>query len=192
MNTIESAETFGTPEPVQMAVVGRSFGPAHLEQWARWMRAQGARDRTIINRISIVASFEKRIGIPCATASADNIVTYLQQPWGVATRITYHSALLSYFRWLNAQGLREDNPAALLKPGRVPRGRPRPITIAQLAVLLRTRMHARTRTMILLAAYQGLRVSEIAAMRASSSTCEPTSSESSARAASTATYRCTR
>jgi len=47
----------------------------------------------------------------------------------------------------------------------VPKGRPRPVADEHLTVLLSTRMSGRTRAMILLGAYAGLRVSEIAAIR---------------------------
>jgi integrase len=50
-------------------------------------------------------------------------------------------------------------------PPKVQKGQPRPIADAHLAILLDTRMFRRTRAMILLAAYAGLRVSEIAAIR---------------------------
>ncbi len=48
---------------------------------------------------------------------------------------------------------------------RVPQRRPRPIADEHLTVLLSTRMRRRTRAMILLGAYAGLRVSEIAMIR---------------------------
>jgi len=48
---------------------------------------------------------------------------------------------------------------------KVKKGRPRPVTDEHLAILLDTRMYRRTRAMILLAAYAGLRVSEIAAIK---------------------------
>jgi integrase len=50
-------------------------------------------------------------------------------------------------------------------PPKVQKGQPRPIADAHLAILLDTRMYRRTRAMILLAAYAGLRVSEIAAIK---------------------------
>lgn len=48
---------------------------------------------------------------------------------------------------------------------RAPRGLPRPITTKQLSRLLGTRMHHRTRVMILLASLAGLRAHEIAKIR---------------------------
>ncbi len=45
------------------------------------------------------------------------------------------------------------------------KGRPRPVADEHLTILLDTRMYKRTRAMILLAAYAGLRVSEIAAIK---------------------------
>lgn len=73
--------------------------------------------------------------------------------------------LRSWFRWLRQSGHRDDDPLADLKAPRVPRRHPRPIATTHLEHLLSIRMKRRTRMMILLAAYEGLRVHEIAKMR---------------------------
>ena len=85
--------------------------------------------------------------------------------WAPRTRCTYHGALSAWFGWLQAQGHREDNPMRHLGRPRRPRSEPRPISDDGLRRLLGTRMHRRTRAMVLLAALQGLRVHEIAKLK---------------------------
>lgn len=61
-----------------------------------------------------------------------------------------------------------DNPAKRLPKVRVPRAVPRPVSVAQLEAVLARCRNRKTRTMILLGAYQGMRVSEIASIRGES------------------------
>lgn len=144
-----------------------------LEDWVLWMRARGLATRTVterrktITRVAKAADFphEGRPLHPEALTSRE-VQRYLANAdFKPATRANYHVVLSAWFRWLLEQGHREDDPMAKIPRPRVPRRRARPIDTAHLQRLLATRMHRRTRTMILLAAYQGLRVHEIAKLR---------------------------
>jgi len=89
----------------------------------------------------------------------------VNQRWAKSTRATYHGAIRAWSLWLVRTGRRPDDPTLIATTPKVPKGRPRPVADEHLVVLLNTRMYRRTRAMILLGAYAGLRVSEIAAIR---------------------------
>ena len=99
--------------------------------------------------------------------SVDDIAGWLSDggEWTATTRWTYHVQLNAWFTWLQVQGHRDDNPMLLIGKPRRPRAEPRPIADGNLRRLLSTRMHRRTRAMVLLASLEGLRVHEIAKVR---------------------------
>jgi len=73
-----------------------------------------------------------------------------------------------WFGWLAETGRRDDNPAASLPAVRAPRGVPRPISPADVARILAACSDPRARSTaayVLLAAYEGMRVHEIAKVR---------------------------
>lgn len=82
-----------------------------------------------------------------------------------SSRATYHASIRAYHSWLLRAGHRQDDPTlATPSPKRV-KGTPHPVAPAQLAKLLLVVNRRRTRMMILLAAFAGLRVHEIAKIR---------------------------
>lgn len=85
--------------------------------------------------------------------------------WSPSTRKSARSVLVMFYRWAHAEGLVETDPARRLPGVRVPPGQPRP---APEEVLSRALALAdpRTRLMLLLAAYAGLRCAEVAAVHA--------------------------
>jgi site-specific recombinase XerD len=101
------------------------------------------------------------------TATVEQLASWLAEGgnWAPRTRLTYHSALCAWFLWLQQQGHRIDNPMVMIGKPRRPRSVPRPISNRDLTRLLSIRMNRRTRAMILLAAFAGLRVHEIAKVR---------------------------
>lgn len=113
-----------------------------------------------------------RMGRWCSVApeeaTEEHVATWLAEGgnWKPRTRWTYHSALNAWFLWLQQQRYRDDNPMVLIGKPKRPPGEPRPISDRDLIRLLAVRMHRRTRAMILLGAFEGLRVHEIAKVRA--------------------------
>jgi integrase/recombinase XerD len=95
------------------------------------------------------------------------IATFLANPrFKRSTRYQYRSVLRQWYGWLIKKGYRVDNPVDQLPRIRATRGLPRPISTDQLGQALNSgRFYSRTRTMILLAAYEGLRAHEIAQFR---------------------------
>lgn len=135
-------------------------------EWAQWMNAGGMSSRTISERVDLVSRFEAASGRASVDVDWRPLVDFLANPaFSTGTKVTYHTHLTCWFDWLVNIGARADNPMALLRAPRAPRRRPRPLTFEQLETVLATRMHHRTRAMILLGAYEGFRVSEIARTR---------------------------
>lgn len=138
-----------------------------LQDWSKWQRAQGHSPNTIDARIRRVELFAETCGDP-VTATTDDVVSYmasLPAKLGKSTRATYFSHLRAWFDWLVKTERRDDDPTVRVPSPKSPARKPRPVTNHQLTLILGTRMHTRTRMMILLAAFQGLRVHEIAKIR---------------------------
>ena len=138
------------PEPATM-----------LDDWILWQRARGLSEKTITERVRVIRRFSN-----AAELTAVDIDQFLANPvLARSSRATYHGAIRAWHRWLVRTQRRPDDPTLIATPPKVPRGQPRPIANEHLTVLLASRLHRRTRCMVLLAAYAGLRVSEIAAIR---------------------------
>lgn len=75
------------------------------------------------------------------------------------------SELQSFFTWAKDFGFVKKNPARRLPKVSVPRGRPRPLSLDQVHRMLTSGAYRRTRIMIVLGLYQGLRAHEIAKLR---------------------------
>jgi site-specific recombinase XerD len=137
-------------------------GTMPLDAWTLWMRAQGLSDRTIGERIGTVRGLLDFCQHGPLELDPVDIQTYLARPLSPATRATYHASIRAFTAWMQRTQVREDNPADRTPRPRRPKSRPRPIAPSQLEALLATVNRRRTRTYIMLAAYAGLRVHEIA------------------------------
>lgn len=140
--------------------------PGVVDDWALWMRARGLSKRTVHERARMVRRVAEASDVSPDVLSSRQLLTYLARSGvGQSTRANYHVALSAWCRWLVEQGIRSDNPMATVPRPKIPRRRPRPVETAHLERLLSSRMHRRTRTMVILAAFAGLRVHEIAKIR---------------------------
>lgn len=135
--------------------------------WAGWMRAAGQSERTIHIRVSTIRRFEQGTHVAPERAQWTDIAEWFADnpQWSQNTRHTYFAALRAFYRWLVITEHRTDDPMAKLKAPRIPRRTPRPITVAALERVLSSVRNRRTKMMMLLAFFQGLRVHEIARMR---------------------------
>jgi len=138
-----------------------------LTEWETWQYARNLSPRTVTERIATVVRFASEVECNPIDASSAQVVRWLagHTEWRPGTRATYYAYLCSWFGWLQVQEHRADNPMLKVGAPKVARRQPRPIPDAHLINLLATRMHHRTRVMILLAALAGLRVHEIAKLR---------------------------
>ncbi len=138
-----------------------------VASWESFQLAQGLSLRTIAERVGLARRVGVETGMDPAVLTAFAVIGWMaaHRSWTPGTRATYHASLRAWFRWLVEYGYRDDDPMAKTGRPRRPRGLPRPVSDPQLLALLATRMHARTRVMVLLAALAGARVSEVAAFR---------------------------
>lgn len=136
-----------------------------LEAFADYQRSGNRADRTIQTRESILRAFAARQETTLLEATVFHMRRDIGRE-GIApsTRATTRATFLAFYGFIQAEELRADNPASRLPVVKVPPHRPRPYTQEQIDRLLNSGAYTRTRAMILLAAYQGLRASEIAAM----------------------------
>lgn len=137
----------------------------HVDEWVIAMRAKGLAARTITERARVIRQASHTAGTNPASLMPTDIERFLARASSPGTRYTYYSAVRAWCRWLIRTGRRDDDPTDALERPRMPAGRPRPITRAQLDHLLDLDLRPDTRTKILLAAFQGLRVHEIAKIR---------------------------
>ena len=134
--------------------------------WESDQRAQGLSKRTISERTRIIARVSTSTGEHPERFTREGLVGYLETPeFSPATRATYWAALRAWSAWLVLMGVRPDDPTATMRKPKVPRRMPHPITTAELERLLAARMWHSTRAAIMLGAYAGLRVHEIAQVR---------------------------
>lgn len=138
---------------------------ALLGEWAAWMQAGGSSNKTVETRLAGVVSACRFTGT-CDPESLTTrqIIRWLAQcrsPW---TRRTYWTTIRAWHRWLLEQGLREDDPTERVPRPPQPKGVPRPAPTVSLGAVLETAPR-RARAYIELAAFQGLRVHEIAKLR---------------------------
>lgn len=136
-----------------------------LSQWSRWQRAQGHSANTINARVARVRAIAVTSHIAPEDMTQDHVVNYLAGLATRSTKATYYSHLRAWFRWLIVIDHRDDDPTLKVPAPKAPRRSPRPISDEEMVLLIASRMHARTRMMILLASLQGLRVHEIAKFR---------------------------
>ncbi|WP_237157095.1 tyrosine-type recombinase/integrase [Mycobacteroides abscessus] len=139
-----------------------------LTEWELWQTASRLKAVTIGERLRVIALFALEAGCNPATAQPIEVMRWLAShaiDWSESTAATYHSYLRAWFKWLVLMDYRIDNPMAKLGSPKYPDRVPRPVPDDGLARLLRSRMHHRTRVMILMASLGGLRVHEIAKFR---------------------------
>jgi site-specific recombinase XerD len=133
-----------------------------LGRWTLWMHAQGLSERTIGERIGTIRGLLEYAHAGPLELAPEDIQTFLARKLSPATRATYHASIRAFCAWMQRTRERDDNPADQTPRPRRPKSRPRPIASTQLDALLEAANRRRTRTYILLAAFAGLRVHEIA------------------------------
>ncbi|AEL98196.1 integrase [Mycobacterium phage BigNuz] len=138
-----------------------------IERWRIWQFAQSLSRRTVDERSATVRRMSEWCGVAPEYADVEHVVSWLAEGgnWSARTRWTYYGALSAWFLWLQQQGHRQDNPMVMIGRPKRPKSVPRPVSNHDVQRLLAVRAHRRTRAMILLAAFQGLRVHEIAQIK---------------------------
>jgi integrase len=133
--------------------------PLHI----KWLRAGGRSESTIAARERLLWHADDFLPYGLDQAHPDEIADYEADPsWEPWTRFTYDSHLRGYYGWGVEFGHLINNPMAhLIRPAEGER-LPDPCTDAELARILAEAPERPWRLVALLAAYEGLRVSECA------------------------------
>ena len=136
-----------------------STGGLDVKRYTTWARTKGHRPETIRGRLVVLVAYETRFG-SILNATDETLLQFLDGTRGW-TRSTYARNLRSLLTYATEEGL-------LSRAPRVPRvknpdPRPKPVTDAELSLLISEARTARLACWLLLAAYGGLRASEIAA-----------------------------
>jgi integrase/recombinase XerD len=138
---------------------------AVVRLYAEHLRAAGCRPRTVTARLGGVSLLGQAAGKDPRWAGRSDIARWLATPGLAAwSRTTYYGHARAWFQFLLDSERRSDNPTERLKRPRPPRGIPRPLTAAQVADALAA-AGTRGRSYVLLGAFAGLRVHEIAQVR---------------------------
>lgn len=136
-----------------------------LATWRAWQEAQGLSERTIADRASCVQRYMSFAGESPLAFTAGGITRYVGRP-GLKprTRWVYRQHLQAYSDFLIRTHQRDTSPLVDVPEVRKPTSTPRPVETAELGAVLET-VAGPARMMVLLAAYAGLRVHEIAKFR---------------------------
>lgn len=133
-----------------------------IDAWTLTMQAQGLSQATITERTRLIRQLARTTGTDPAALTPHTLTVFLAAIDSPVTADAYYSIARAWCSWLVRAGHRDDDPTMRVPRPRVPPARPRPITRPQLDTLLVTPLRQDTRTKILLAAYAGLRIHEIA------------------------------
>ena len=142
-----------------------------LSDYQLYQQSRGLSERTIHGRDQMMRHFARHVDKELSDVTTRDLRLYLGRPISPASRMRTKADFSVFFRWATIDGIIPTDPASQLEPVRPPKRRPRPVTAAQLQAMLspdpvtHRGATARTRTMIMLAAFQGWRASEIARVR---------------------------
>ena len=136
-----------------------------IDAWTLTMQAQGLSQATITERTRLIRQLARVTGTDPAALTPHTLTVFLAAIDSPVTADAYYSIARAWCTWLVRAGHRDDDPTIRVPRPRLPPARPRPITDTQLTALLNLPLRRDTRTKILLAAYAGLRIHEIAKIR---------------------------
>ena len=136
-----------------------------IEAHAQHLRAAGRSPNTVRDRIKLLRQLHAVLPFGLAYASTEELNDWLAHDptWKQWTRATYAMHIRGFYRWANGRLLVSDPTVDMAKP-RTPACVPNPVTDDELATALR-RSGEPWRTLIMLAAYAGLRASEAAGVQ---------------------------
>lgn len=132
-----------------------------VDGFSAYQHAGGLAPKTISRRRTTLDGLERLVG-DLLTATPEDIIRYLSTKRSPKTKHAYRSDLIGFYDWAIDRGHATFNPARSTRPVRLPKPIPRPIgPEVRVALLTGPR---RTRQMVALGLYAGLRCAEIAAL----------------------------
>lgn len=136
-----------------------------LDSWIIFMRSSNRAVRTIDERVGLVRRVSRECEVEPESLTYEQVANFMAKTSSGA-RPTYFGHLHAWFTYLVKMGVRDDVPTLKLDRPKAHRKEPRTIGRDHLGALLVTPgQWSRTKTMLLLGAYAGMRASEIAAAR---------------------------
>jgi integrase/recombinase XerD len=140
-------------------------GDRALQAFETWMQGRALSAQTIKRRRTSLRGFTRHM----APAGLDAATTADVEEWlltfsAARTRHAYRSDLSAFYKWAVRREVMPSNPVADTDSIRVPKGLPRPVPPDAIHDLIRYADNERLALAIALAAYAGLRISEIAAL----------------------------
>lgn len=124
-------------------------------------RAGSLSEKTITRRASTLRTFGRYVG-DLTTAGEPDVIAWLNAYRSPKTKHAYRSDLMGFYDWLLKRGHIDANPVADTRAIKLPSPMPRPIGPEVATALQRGRK--RTRQMVALGLYAGLRCAEIASL----------------------------
>ena len=147
---------------------GNHGGLTTLERWELAMRARGLSDRTIKHGLATVQHMATFNGKTIEECTVLDVQRFLGRPHlKHATKCSYYGVIRLFYKWWGLESDGFDAMARMQAP-KWKKGLPRPLTPDEVQRLLSTTMRTKTRAMLMLGLYAGLRVSEIGAFSSSS------------------------
>lgn len=137
-------------------------GERALDAWVHEMEVAALSRRTIAERIRVVRAMSRDQGISPVALTSGELSAWLRAVPVASSRATYFQVLTPWSRYLVRSGVRDDDPMLRVPRPKTSRGLPRPASHDQMRRLLCLDLHPDTRAKVLLGAYAGLRVHEIA------------------------------
>lgn len=134
-----------------------------LDAWAAHMRFVGAADTTIITRTRVLRRLNAESG-PVLTRTKHDLVAWLAAYATPSTRSTVLAYLRAFYQWAVREDVLAVDPTVKIPTVKVPSADPRPAAMSDIARAMDA-ADPRTRTMMLLMAYGGLRCCEVAGFR---------------------------
>jgi site-specific recombinase XerD len=137
----------------------------HFAGFEPWLRANNCGNNTIEDRLNHLANFAAtHPGFPDVTAT--QITNWLGRPnYAQWSRATYFGHLRSYFTFAVDVGFVQVDPMARMRHPKPGKSVPRPLTPAQVAVVLAAATNTNLHAWLILGLYAGLRAHEIAKIR---------------------------
>lgn len=158
----------GNSSPILEVVGEHSVMPiTYLDHFELWQTARRLSRRTIDERARVLRQFHRETSVQPAHAQSIDLTRWIagHDQWSDSTVANYVGYLNAWYKWLQVQGHREDNPMVKVGAPKSPKRLPRPSSARDVQTLLAAPTRMSTHAMILLAALQGLRVHEIAKIR---------------------------
>lgn len=137
-----------------------------MRMWAAAMSAQKLSQRTIDDRTSLLTRLANSSGIDALELTSDHIIAFIgSRHLSRSSAATYLAHIRAFFRWAAIFGFRPDDPTLVVPKPRRKRGTPQPLATEKVPEIISLIRRRKTKMMVLLGLYAGLRAHEIAKFR---------------------------